>query len=265
MDRSNTPKASSQAHQSRRQKNRSRSGSAELAQIIEQGAKYKYGVLSPSMSTSSSSSGISSPVTPVSERGNSPGVLGWVRNALLLGGSNGRNTPPVQITSPSAITAAAAAASAKTSSVGASLLSLDTPLMPGTVRSFHTRAIDSKEEEENIRQQKEMINSVRSSFSLEAPFAWNPFDRNQRRGSLVSNTTTAEDDSSSTSSDEDVYAPFSSNEGNSTAKKDLMESDGSGGNKAQEETNTGSKTDLDISKGLLRDAAMSKLGLDQGE
>lgn len=257
MDRSSTPEASSQVQQqqTRRQNNRSRSGSAELPQIIEQGAKYKYGILSPSMSTTSSSSsdGISSPATPVLERGNSPGVLSWVRNALLLASFNGRNTPPVAITSQPAMIA-----TAKNPTADASLNSIDTPLMPGTVRSFHTRAADWKEEEEDkARQQKKMIDSVRSSFTLEAPFSWNPFDQYQRRGSSVSNATTAEYDGSSTSSDEYIYAAFSCpNEQDFAAKKvDRIE-----GGKDKE-----SRTELDASLGLSSDAAMSKFGLDHGE
>lgn len=208
MDRSATPRVS-QLPQSRRPKNRSRSGSEELNQILAQGAAAAArprGKSSSSMSASSSSSGITTPVPPTEPlaRTSSPRLLSWVRSAFLSG-------PGVR-----------AGAASNLSSEPVAVPTLDeeeeggepidrnsTPLLPGILPLFHQRLSETREEH---------LPSARSSFSLDTPSSagnssLEPLDRSQRRNSSVSTTSTVYDDeNSSDSDDEDVYAPFAPKE-----------------------------------------------------
>jgi hypothetical protein len=217
MDRSSTPRVS-QLPQSRRQKNRSRSGSEELNQILSQG----WTKASPSMSASSSSSGISASVTPVPEpvaRMNSPGLLSWVRNALLSGpGSRNSMT--------SSLSAAPMNSKLREDDGNGEDDGDDgeddeedqtgrnaAPLFPGSIPFFNRKVSPNRDKD-----QSHIPHSARSSMSLEAPStagasSLEPYNTSQRRLSSVSTSSTVYDDNDSSESDEeDVYAPFTPKE-----------------------------------------------------
>jgi hypothetical protein len=182
--------------------NRSRSGSEDLNQFIAQGIAVKgraYGLAaSTSMSASSSSSGISNAAAPSPS---SPGLLNWVRSALLSGPGLRSNN------------------SFATSG-------LATPSMKANEEEDNDD--DSLERREHATFPSEgrvsLINgevrhlpaSARSSLSLDSPsrkgnsFLEPQFIGSNRRLSSVSSIGTLYDEynSSSESEEEDVYTPF---------------------------------------------------------
>ncbi|UZJ55283.1 hypothetical protein CBS101457_004603 [Exobasidium rhododendri] len=210
MDRSTTPKVS-QLPQSRGPKNRSRSGSEELNQILAQGSAAKASLpnalsIQTSVSaSSSSSSGVFNSITPSPAdtvvRSNSPGLLTWVRNTLLSG-------PGVRSSNiGSLVTSNLSSPSTKADDDGKeeALHRSEATQASGGVTPMPERLSIIKDEDAKL------IGSARSSFSLEAPSNRDTLDpdKYQRRLSSISSTSTMfDDESSSESEEENVYAPF---------------------------------------------------------
>lgn len=210
-ERSTTPRAS-QTTQSRRFNNRSRTGSEEIKQIFAQHAsKPNRGVFSTPMSASSSASGLSNSVTPVPQHDQAisqPGLLSWMRNALLPGSSPNRsNTASLPIDQGQNQYQIASLPYVTVLHDSDPLDRQDTPLLPGIVPAFHRQGAE-------IAQRRQT--STRTSLSQEGGaggWSLEPLHHVSRRPSAVSAVSTAEDDDgSSNSSDEDVYTPFTANE-----------------------------------------------------
>ncbi|MCO5566003.1 hypothetical protein L7F22_019678 [Adiantum nelumboides] len=262
MDRSSTPRASQQQQRQqgssssssnnnthygnigigqRRGKNRSRSGSEELSQIIAEAQRAKNEQKMHSNGFWPISNGFSRPtsVTPtpynlngdVHENGNaeeeqsrttSPGLLSWVRNAIMLGPS-GRAAIPFDENNDTI-------SQRNRFSPTDPIKRNQTPLLPGTIPSFHH--IDRQKTLEPPLMIQERPRSERSSISFDGGSSVGhdslesyDFAASIRRSSTVSSVSTASsaiasshrrsatdatvnDTEDDDSDQEDVYAPF---------------------------------------------------------
>lgn len=228
MDRSATPRASQQQQPGggRRSKNRSRSGSEELSQIVAQaqanarsssgnGPANGFWPLGENVSRPQSATPTPHNVQSADQlRGSSPGLLGWVRNAFMMGPSgrslgatieeHDEQSDPVQ-------------RHGRLPSLSEEPIRRNhTPLLPGILPSFH-----NMNRQQSLDPPVHLLTptSARSSFdglsslghdSIEA------YDRDVRRTSSIStaSTTSATYDGQedSESDNEDVYAPFAQRE-----------------------------------------------------